>query len=541
MGAHATHRACPTCGGHVEVGQCVACAWNSGEDNPWRWTPGEQHTIDELPIRYVSGSVPFSHQIAALAKAYGKPAFAYLMEMGTGKSKVGIDEWAALVREKASRDIVIEAPAGVYRGWVQQLIDHLDPEIREEASIGLWESGATVRRRDQLSRLLRERDRPRILLMNIEAHSGSGRATEYCREFLETSRDPMMIIDESTVIRNPQSIRTQEIMDLREHVRYRRIMTGMPTPRAPLDLFSQFEFLDWRILEQRSWFGFRARYAITRNIPVQRTLKNGNVVTREQPIVVGYRNVSELRDLISPHAFRVLKRECLDLPEKIYAPVHTVQMTDEQARIYRDLEMEATAELDALTHVTASDIMTRRTRLHQVACGFATDENKQVHYIKSNRMQAMLDVLEEADWAPTIIWAPYIPLLRQAWTTLQEKLGRDRVVRFWGEVPTNEREDAVRRFEQDSRVVGFLGNPAAGGRGRTLVRAEVVLYLANGDDLEIRLNSEDRAHRIGLRHPVLYVDLQVPGTVEVRRVDNMRRKLDLASSVLGEPRQDWLK
>src|SRR5882724_1017047 len=205
--------------------------------------------IPRLPLR--------KHQLTALELTRGKKVFAYLCEMGTGKSAMVIAEWGERVEAGTCDDLLVVAPAGSYLNWCvdksdeqpSQLRAHLPPAMFSRTLIGVWESGAGVGARKRLEHVLQARNKPRFLAVNVEALSSTQKARQVCADFLSApGRRSMFVVDESTVIKNDGAIRTKEVLGLRHLANMRRILTGLVTPRSPLDLFSQFEFLDLRIL-----------------------------------------------------------------------------------------------------------------------------------------------------------------------------------------------------------------------------------------------------------------------------------------------------
>lgn len=511
--------------------------------NPWGWQKGDIHTVAELG-GYTPRVVPFSHQIAATLRVVDKVAYALLMEMGTGKTKVLIDDFAMRVEANEAADLLIVAPTGVYRGWEKEWRDHAPEWLVERALVARWWSGGGVQHRRALEQFLRAKSRPRVFLVNAEALSSVQEAAEACKIFLtsRTKQSGTIGVDESTLMRDPSSNRTSTIMELRPLATHRRIATGLPTPRSPLDLYGQFAFLDWRILNQRIFHAFKSRYAIMKKISVPRHDRvgpDGEALSRSVNITVGYRNVEELRDLIAPYSFRVTKEQCLDLPPKLYER-EDVDFTAEQTRVYTELKRQATSELSSMAHVTATDVMTRRTRLLEICLGFVTDEGGVVHRVASNRMRQLLELLDRSR-GKAIIWAPRHFALQDVYDSIGKEFGKGTVVRFWGQVKDQEREEAVSRFQGDQETRWFVGNPSTAGRGRTLTEASLVVYYGCTSDLEHRLQSEDRAHRAGLRHAVTYVDMVAPGTVEEKNLALLRAKIDLASVVLGEQRSRWLE
>ena len=107
-----------------------------------------------------------------------------------------------------------------------------------------------------------------------------------------------------------------------------------------------------------------------------------------------------------------------------------------------------------------------------------------------------MDVLEEIE-GKAIIWAHYQRDIKKIIKAISKKYGPDSVVDYYGLTPQDERQDNIRKFQNDPKCRFIIGTPQTGGYGITLTQANTVIYYSNGYDLEKRLQSEDRAHRIG--------------------------------------------
>jgi SNF2-related domain len=515
-------------------------------------------------------TAPYAHQVeagrrraAAPPKPSSQDVFAYLMEQGTGKTWCALQEWEEKIETRPN--LLVIAKAGCYLNWVEDKTTLRPCEVRRHSSIDAalfaWRSGGGKRKKAELDAFLR-RTGPKVFAVNVEALSTVKSAREACEQFL-TSALTLMVVDEATTIKS-DSKRTAEVLRLGQLAAARRLMTGLPTPRSPLDLYYQFDFLDWHILGQRSWYAFRARYAemkrvcmLPRNDVARRLLARGvspaevqgsrddllDVAKRHRvfiqaiDVVTGYKNLDELNALIAPYSYRILKDQCLDLPPKVYE-VQAVEMTDEQARIYADLRDTATAQLNELTHVTATETIVRVMRLHQVLCGHVTDETGVVREIPTRKPDAVVDLLDECS-GKAIVWAAYDHDIRKLVTRLGAEFGNETVAAYWGG-NRGERDGEERRWLTDPACRFMIATPAAGGYGNTWVEASTVIYYSSSDNLEHRLQSEDRCHRAGLDHRVTYYDLVVPGTVDEKIVQSMRKKIDLASAVMGDGYREWI-
>ena len=118
--------------------------------------------------------------------------------------------------------------------------------------------------------------------------------------------------------------------------------------------------------------------------------------------------------------------------------------------------------------------------------------------------------------------------------------GPGSVVSYYGPTPQDERQDNIRKFQSDPKCRFMVGTPSTGGYGITLTAANTVIYYSNGYDLEKRLQSEDRAHRIGQKKNVTYIDIIAEKTVDEKIQESLRKKINIASEVLGEELRAWI-
>ncbi len=476
-------------------------------------------------MKYKFKTKPYAHQITALEKSWNQESFAYFMEMGTGKTKVLIDNLAMLYDKGKVDAALIIAPKGVIGTWYnQELPEHL-PDHIENVTV-MWQSNINKKQEDKLLQLFEIETALHILVMNVEAFSTT-KGKEFAMKFLRAHK-PLMAIDESTTIKNPKAKRTRNILDLTPLTKYRRIMTGSPVTKNPLDLFTQCYFLDPYHLNHESYYSFRMRYAI---------MKTANISGRSIQLVSGFKNLTELSDKLKPFSYRVLKQDCLDLPDKIYLK-RQIDLTPEQKKLYQQMRKEDLATLNGKT-VTTTTALTQLMRLHQITCGHFSADDGTIQEVKNNRLSELLDVLEEVD-GKAIIWAHYQHDVKNIFKIIEEKFGPGSVVHYYGKTLPEERDYAIKNFKTNKKVRFFVGTPHTGGFGITLVQANTVIYYSNGHDLEKRMQSEDRAHRIGQKEKVTYIDIIAEETVDTKIVKSLRKKINIASQVMGEELKEWI-
>ena len=242
--------------------------------------------------------------------------------------------------------------------------------------------------------------------------------------------------------------------------------------------------------------------------------------------------------MIKPHSYRVTKEECLDLPKKTYT-MRSIELTAEQKSMYNQMKKTAVALLDNMEMVTANAVITQLLRLHQISCGFVNTDDGNIIRFKNNRMPELLSILEEVS-GKAIIWANYRHDIMDIELELDRIYGTKAVATYFGDTDGEERQNIVDRFQETDELRFFVGQPRTGGFGLTLTAASTVIYYSNSYDLEVRLQSEDRAHRIGQSNPVTYIDIIAQKTVDEKIVSALRKKINIATQVLEEDWKKWL-
>ena len=476
-------------------------------------------------INYKFKTKPYAHQLTALEKSWEKEVYAYFMEMGTGKSKVLIDNISMLYDKGKINAALIIAPKGVYQNWHDSeipthLVNHIDKKMV------LWQAMINKTQEKKLNTLFETGEELHILIMNVEAFS-TKKGVAFASKFLNC-HNTLIAIDESTTIKNPGAKRTKNILGLSKYSKYRRILTGSPVTKSPLDLYTQCQFLSPWLLGHASYYGFRTRYAI---------MKNANFNGRSVQIVVGYHNLSELSTKLEPFSYRVLKDDCLDLPEKTFIK-RIVQLSPDQQKLYSQMKQKALAVLNGKM-VSTTTVMTQLMRLQQITCGHFTADDGSTQEIPNNRITELLDVLNEIE-GKVVIWGHWQKDMSQIIKAITKEYGEDSVVDYYGLTPKDERQSNIEKFQNNPKCRFFVGTPATGGYGITLTAASTMIYYSNGYNLEFRTQSEARIDRIGQKYPMTYIDIICEKTVDERIVKALRNKINIASKVMGEELKDWI-
>jgi len=470
-------------------------------------------------MEYRFKTKPFKHQLQALEESWSRQVWAWFMEMGTGKTKVCIDNIAMLYDRGKINSALVIAPNGIKRNWRKELSVHMPDHV--EYIDAVWVASPKKKEQIELMNVCQISDKLQILIMNIEALS-TPRGLDFARSFVLPGFC-FMVVDESTTIKNHSARRTKNIMKIANLAKYRRIMTGSPVTKSPLDLFSQVEFLGPWLLEQSNYYAFRARYAI---------IQQRSVGSHSFQHVMGYQRLDELTAILREFSTRILKDDCLDLPEKLYTK-RTVAMTPEQLKAYVEMKRSAITFFEENT-MTAASVLTQMIRLHQITCGHVKTDDGEVRTLKNNRIKELLQVLAETD-GKVIIWAVYRHDIQTIEKEIANEYGKEAVASYYGDTKDSIRQSIVDTFmDSDSDLRFFIGNPKTGGYGLTLTSSHTVVYYSNDYSLEVRMQSEDRAHRIGQKDKVTYIDLIAEGTIDEKIVRALNNKIDLASKVMGE-------
>ena len=476
-------------------------------------------------MNYKFKTEPYAHQLTALEKSWNKKVFALFMEMGTGKTKVAIDNMAMLYDNGKINGALIIAPKGVYKNWYSQEIpDHLPTHIQPITV--LWKSLINKTQQKELDKLFQTGHDFHILVMNVEAFS-TKKGVDFAARFLNC-HNTFMVIDESTTIKNPGAKRTKNIVGLGKYAKYRRILTGSPVTKSPLDLYKQCEFLDEYLLDHSSYYTFRTRYAV---------MRKANFNGRSVEIVVGYKNLGELSEKLKPFSYRVLKDDCLDLPKKTFMK-RVITLSAEQDKVYQQMKKMALAQLNGKMVTTAS-ALTQLMRLHQITCGHFTADDGSIQTIKNNRLSELTDLLDEVE-GKAIIWAHYQYDVKEIVKAIIKEHGEDSIVTYYGLTPQDERQNNIKKFQSDPKWRLLVGTPSTGGYGLTLTAASTMIYYSNGYDLEKRQQSEARIDRIGQEKPMTYIDIICEATVDERIVKALRKKINIATEIMGEELKEWI-
>ena len=472
---------------------------------------------------------PFKHQYEAWLATRAYPHFGIFWEQGTGKSKLVIDTAAWLFLNNRIDALIIIAPNGVHRNWiVNEIPAHMPAPVKYSSFLYLTSKADTQRFKRQAAECFTAKG------LLIVAMSYDSVMTKFGDKFLlkVLDRRCLMVLDESARIKTPTAKRTIRILARGRGATYRRILTGTPVANSPFDIFTQLKFLVssvWDGIGCKAFSSFKNQFGIWEQ---KRDPRSG----RAYKDLVQYRNLEMLKGIVDQFGNRVTKDDVLDLPPKLYQKRY-FDLSAKQEWAYAEMRNEWAMRLDG-GEVTAMLAIVRLMRFQQITSGFVVDENERIHELDPvcPRITALREAVGDS-LGKMIIWAKF----KHDITKIVEALAEDGIeaVRYDGTTGPEDRGRAIERF-QNGTARAFVANPAAAGEGLTLTAARTVIYYNNTFKLTERLQSEDRAHRIGQKHSVLYIDIVATDTVDEKITDALRNKLDIASIITGDRLREWI-
>jgi hypothetical protein len=479
---------------------------------------------------------PMEHQVRVFGLSREREAFALFMEQGTGKSRVIVDTACYLFQKKLITGVLVIAPNSMKDPWVDE-VELMSPEaVRYRTYV--HRAGGGKAAIEDFREICQPGKSLAWLIINIEAFS-SAKGLNVADDFMKKHR-VLMVVDESTSIKSNSAKRSKNVIKVGKGAAYRRVLTGTPVTQGPLDLYVPFKFLDPAILGYGSYYSFRNHFA-----------EMGGFGGKQ---IIHYINLDELQRLIDPHSFRVLRSECLDLPPKQYQKL-VVELSPEQRRIYNDIKEDMLTSFSGM-EVSVTMVLTQLLRLQQIVGGFLPVENVmeldnglakkwyKPHPVPgaNPKIEALLEFGEDIpENARVIVWARFRAEIELIANALRKRYGDAAVVEFHGGVKQADRNTIKNSFQDmKSPVRWFIGQHATGGRGLTLTAASYVVYFSNTFSLEERLQTEDRAHRIGQTKSVVYIDIVASKTIDSKLIAKLRGKKKTANIITGDAWTEWL-
>jgi Mesyanzhinovviridae DNA helicase len=489
---------------------------------------------------YVEKTTSAPHQVSIFHFWKNLLSWGLFWEQGVGKTKPAIDKFCYLYEQGKVQALFVVAPNNVHLNWTEEEIPkHMPDSILEKAAIYLYRSSKAKQRKEILKRqaLLMHKG-PVILCMSYNGmRTKMGKA--FARKFM-LKFQCFGVADESQSFKSPGAKITPTVVASGRYMPFKTILSGTPVTQGPFDVYSQVKFLDedfWKKLGLEPFSVYKTHFGIFRSR--QQVLEeDGWDPGYDQ--CIGYKNVDELAGYLKLITHRLTKDTAgIKLPPKVYTK-RFFDLTPAQMRCYVELEEDLVTQLPESGDVLeVLDRLTLGTRLAQIVCGYvATEAGEPVQRIddKNPRLQCLKDTLELTT-GKAIIWSRFTPDIDLIMEMLT-KMGR-KPVRYDGKVGEDERQVNKRLF-QEGDATDFVAHYQSAFSGLTLHAAESCHYYCNTYNWGHRAQSEDRAHRFGLKHTVVYYDYIANNTMDLKVVQNLLKKHRFAQQLLGDAPTDWI-
>ena len=478
--------------------------------------PTQIATVEAVKTNYQPKLKLRDYQEKAVNLSADRHSYAYFLEVGLGKSAITITNIGMLVLANKLTGVLIVSPRGVHRQWCEeQFPDHLDSQIKQRSIIWNGTIPNVKRRDEQLT----------VFSINIDAirtKNGFKAASEFLKEH---SGKNMVVIDESQKIKSGSSQRTKAAWSLGAMATYRRILSGTPIAKNVGDLFSQFKFLDERILNHKYFVSFRNHFLILGGF--------------EGKQIVGQKNVEELYSLIAPHSFRLTKAEALDLPEKIYTK-QVYEMSETSAMHYQNLKKNFLTLLDNGDIVDVPNAVSCLVRLQQTLSGYLPSEDGVFEVFSNDRIEQMLEVIEQIE-GQAIIFSRFTKDIDRIIEALNNEYGNDQAVRYDG-TNVRDRDNSIKLF-LGGNARFFVANQAAASTGLNLQTGgcQHMIFYSNSFDYIAREQAEGRIHRLGTKGAVTYIDLVASKSIDGHILKNLRNKKNISDLTLDSIRKSLVE
>lgn len=474
-------------------------------------------------------TTPYEHQSMVFDRIKDERFYALFCEMGTGKSKMAIDYGCYKAYTGEIEHIFIIAPKGIYMNWVRK-------EIPVHCGLNYVVFSNKGRKIEKVAEVGEKPD-VTFYVINTESFSQAATARVMSELINKFGNRALVILDESTTIKNPKSNRTKNLLNLTKYTKHRLILSGFSVVNSPLDVYSQMAFLHPGILGFKSFFAFRNRYAQMQQVIL------GN---RRFNKVTGYQNLEELQAKLKPYSIKLKKEDCLDLPPKTYIE-REFELGKEQKTYYdqmQDMLMVFTSEEDNADPIAeVNNVLAKMIKLKQLSCGYVQDDEGIIHKIgeKNARLDALMSALEETS-GKVIIWSDLVPAIEDIYEAIAKEYGANTVAAYYGKTKDSERPELCAKFQDpDSELRFMIVNPATGAWGLTLTESSTCIYYTNSYNLEHRVQSEDRIHRIGQKSEfVNYIDLVGKGTLDRKIAKALKEKKNLEKLLMSGDYRQWL-
>ena len=497
-------------------------------------------------------TIPFDHQVTAYNRFRDAEYFALFADMGTGKSKITIDIGAYKYNNDMIDAMMIIAPNNVHIQWEREQFPIHCP-IPYEPFVWEQRNWGNTRYRDKLEKFMMNKlNVLKVFFVNVETFQGEvgQQMTDYFCRFNKV----FAVLDESTRIKTPEAKRSIAVRKLHDCTA-RCILTGTPTAKSPLDIWSPFNFLKDDYFNM-SWPVFRNRFTVMIKDFASRRMRtiNDYEFSRVKQAIAGwqgdgdlydcigdvaaqlgmsfrdvryihqseeelskYKDQGFLQELIGKDTFSVKKEDCLDLPEKVYEKLY-VDMSNEQRKAYEQLKVYMAAMNEDGAQLEVVGILALLIRFMQICGGHfpskVGDEPTTLLYpfSKNPKLDALLNDIDDAcSDKQAIIWACFTSEIKSITRELHN--AGYTCDTYHGQDDKNKRERTIKKF-QSGEIQFLVANPTVAGYGLNFQHCSYQYFYSNSYRTEARLQAEDRTHRAGQTNTCIYKDILIKDSID---------------------------
>lgn len=467
----------------------------------------------KLPIKVK----PYKHQeIAfnfAIEKLEQEGCAALLMDMGLGKSLTSIAIAGQLYQENKIERVLVVCPTSIISVWEKEFVKFADYDYFVESIVG-----STMSKRKEKLKSLCHKKGLQVAVINYEA-------TWRMEKELNVYKPDIIICDESQKIKNPSAAQSKTLHRLGVKAKYKIILTGTPVQNSPMDVFSQWKFLDPNIFGV-SFYAFRNRYAVM-----------GGYYNHQ---IIKFKNMDELTSKAHSVSYRITKGEALDLPEQIFLNRYC-ELEKEARKVYDTVMKESYAELmDG--EITATNILTKLMRLSQIAGGHVKDDEGRMQVISKAKLNELKDIMEDViidNKKKLVVFARFIPEIESI-----KQLADEMKVEYsyiTGEIKTDERGVMCDNFQNNENVKLFIAQIQTAGLGITLTAADTAVFYSLDFNYANYSQAIARTHRIGQKNTCTYINLISTETVDEKIIKALESKEDIAKNIVDNWREYFKK
>ncbi|VVB94237.1 Uncharacterised protein [uncultured archaeon] len=452
-----------------------------------------------------SKTKPYPHQLEAVEFIRGKEYIPLFDEQGLGKTKIVIDSVLKDIEDGYIDGTLIICKKYLIPTWEEEILkhSHLKPIILKGTSKELGQKFLAF---------------SYFYIINYDAIFSE---KERLKMFLKL-RNMAIVLDESQRIKNPEGIATKAINEIKNFSKKRIIITGTPIANKPVDIWSQFYFLDGGKLLGDNFEDFKKKYDID--------------LREEIPLSERTKILESLRDIINNVSIRRLKADVLELPEKKFEDAY-VQLKGKQLEIYTKLKDELILEIESLEGNKiideSSNILKKLLRLTQIASNpkLVIPEFEETP-IKFLELDKLLEKLLNSN-EKVIVWSSFNGNIR----TLKNRYAKYGASMLFGEIPIDDRKKIVNNFQKQAENKIIIANPAAAKEGLTLTAANNAIYIDRNFNLVDYLQSQDRIHRISQTKTCKIIKIQAKDTIDEYIDEILYKKQKIAQFLQGDLEQ----